>query len=118
MTLPNDEEFEIDKIFLTINNGFPFDAEIKLFLLDENNLIIDTLLQNTSIMSAITDDNNIVIENSTSSIEIDYTNFENIKKIITHSNFSTASNNEYIKLYSSYNLEVTLSAKINKKVAE
>lgn len=118
MTLPNDEEFEIDKIFLTINNGFPFDAEIKLFLLDENNLIIDTLLQNTSIMSAITDDNNIVIENSTSSIEIDYTNFENIKKIITHSNFSTVSNNEYIKLYSSYNLDVTLSAKINKKVAE
>ncbi|MEC9303700.1 MAG: hypothetical protein VYD59_04560 [Bacteroidota bacterium] len=118
MTLPNDEEFEIDKIFLTINNGFPFDAEIKLFLLDENNLIIDTLLQNTSIMSAIIDDNNIVIENSTSSIEIDYTNFENIKKIITHSNFSTASNNEYIKLYSSYNLDVTLSAKINKKVEE
>ena len=118
MTLPNEEEFEIDKIFLTINNGFPFDAEIKLILLDENNLIIDTLLQNTSIVSAITDDNNIVIENSTSSIEIDYINFENIKKIITHSNFSTASNNEYIKLYSSYNLEVTLSAKINKKVAE
>tara|TARA_B100001248_G_scaffold243313_1_gene211498 strand:+ start:19994 stop:22009 length:2016 start_codon:yes stop_codon:yes gene_type:complete len=118
MTLPNEEEFEIDKIFLTINNGFPFDAEIKLILLDENNLIIDTLLQNTSIMSAITDDNNIVIENSTSSIEIDYTNFENIKKIITHSNFSTVSNNEYIKLYSSYNLDVTLSAKINKKVAE
>jgi len=118
MTLLNDEEFEIDKIFLTINNGFPFDAEIKLFLLDENNLIIDTLLQNTSIMSGITDDNNIVIENSTSSIEIDYTNFESVKKIITHSNFSTASNNEYIKLYSSYNLDVTLSAKINKKVEE
>ena len=118
MTLPNDEEFEIDKIFLTINNGFPFDAEIKLFLLDENNLIIDTLLQNTSIMSGITDDNNIVIENSTNSIEIDYTNFESVKKIITHSNFSTVSNNEYIKLYSSYNLDVTLSAKINKKVEE
>ena len=118
MTLPNEEEFEIDKIFLTINNGFPFDAEIKLVLLDENNLIIDTLLQNTSIMSGITDGNNIVIENSTSSIEIDYTNFESIKKIITHSSFSTVSNNEYIKLYSSYNLDVTLSAKINKKVAE
>ena len=118
MTLPNDEEFEIDKIFLTINNGFPFDAEIKLFLLDENNLIIDTLLQNTSIISGITDDNNIVIENSTNSIEIDYTNFESVKKIITHSNFSTVSNNEYIKLYSSYNLDVTLSAKINKKVEE
>ena len=118
MTPPNEEEFEIDKIFLTINNGFPFDAEIKLILLDENNLIIDTLLQNTSIVSAITDDNNIVIENSTNTLEIDYTNFESVNKIVTHSNFSTASNNEYIKLYSSYNLEVTLSAKINKKVAE
>ena len=118
MTLPNEEEFEIDKIFLTINNGFPFDAEIKLILLDENNLIIDTLLQNTSIVSAITDDNNIVIENSINSLEIDYTNFESVNKIVTHSNFSTASNNEYIKLYSNYNLEVTLSAKINKKVAE
>ena len=31
MTLPNEEEYEIDKIFLTINNGFPFDAENKIY---------------------------------------------------------------------------------------
>ncbi len=118
MTLPNEEEYEIEKIFLTINNGFPFDADIKFILLDENNLIIDTLLQNTFIVSAITDNNNIVIKNSTSTIEMDYTNFESVKKIVTYSNFSTVSNNEHIKLYSNYNLDVTLSAKINKKIAE
>ena len=118
MTLPNEEEYEIEKIFLKINNGFPFDANIKLILLDENNLIIDTLLQNTFIVSAITDNNNIVIKNSSSTIEMDYTNFESVKKIVTYSNFSTVSNYEHIKLYSNYNLDVTLSAKIKKKIAE
>ena len=118
MTLPNEEEYEIDKIFLTINNGFPFDAEIKFILLDENNLIVDTLLNNTFILSASTDENNVVIENSTTTIEMDYSNFESVRKIVTYSKFSTVSNNEHIKLYSSYNLDVTLSAKINKKMGE
>lgn len=118
MTLPNEEEYEIDKIFLTINNGFPFDAEIKFILLDENNLIVDTLLNNTFISSASTDENNVVIENSTTTIEMDYSNFESVRKIVTYSKFSTVSNNEHIKLYSSYNLDVTLSAKINKKMGE
>ncbi len=118
MTLPNEEEYGIDKIFLTINNGFPFDAEIKFILLDENNLIVDTLLNNTFILSASTDENNVVIENSTTTIEMDYSNFESVRKIVTYSKFSTVSNNEHIKLYSSYNLDVTLSAKINKKMGE
>ena len=118
MTLPNEEEYEIDKIFLTINNGFPFDAEIKFILLDENNLIVDTLLNNTFISSASTDENNVVIENITTTIEMDYSNFESVRKIVTYSKFSTVSNNEHIKLYSSYNLDVTLSAKINKKMGE
>ena len=118
MTLPNEEEYEIDKIFLTINNGFPFDAEIKFILLDENNLIVDTLLNNTFISSASTDENNVVIENITTTIEMDYSNFESVRKIVTYSKFSTVSNNEHIKLYSNYNLDVTLSAKINKKIGE
>ena len=118
MTLPNEEEYEIDKIFLTINNGFPFDAEIKFILLDANNLIVDTLLNNTFILSASTDENNVVTENSTTTIEMDYNNFESVRKIVTYSKFSTVSNNEHIKLYSSYNLDVTLSAKINKKMGE
>ena len=49
---------------------------------------------------------------------MDYSNFESVRKIVTYSKFSTVSNNEHIKLYSSYNLDVTLSAKINKKVEE
>ena len=118
MTLPNEEEYEIDKIFLTINNGFPFDAEIKFILLDANNLIVDTLLNNTFILSASTDENNVVTENSTTTIEMDYNNFESVRKIVTYSKFSTVSNNKHIKLYSSYNLDVTLSAKINKKIGK
>ena len=92
--------------------------KIKFILLDEYNLIVDTLLNNTFISSASTDENNIVIENSTTTIEMDYSNFESVRKIVTYSKFSTVSNNEHIKLYSSYNLDVTLSAKINKKMGE
>ena len=116
--LPSNDEFNIQKLYLTINNGFPLSAEIQFILLDENNLVIDTLLDNTTITAAQVDENNIVIDNTSSTIEINYNDLESVKKMIAISAFTTKPNNEYISIYSHYGLDITLSAKINKIVGE
>ena len=114
----NDDNFEIEKIFLTMNNGFPFDANIQLILLDENNLIIDTLLNNTLITSAQINSSNIVINSTTTTIEINYTDFESVNKMVVITSFTTKPTNQFIDIYSYYELDITLSAKINKRIGE
>lgn len=116
--LPNNNENKIEKIYLSINNGFPFDAEIQLILIDENNLIIDTLLNNTIINAAQINDDNIVTNSTPTSIEINYNNFESVKRVVATSNFTTKPINEFIDIYSNYALEVAISAKINKLIEE
>ena len=116
--LPNDNEYEIEKIYLTINNGFPFDAEIQLILLDEYNLIIDTLINNATITAAQVDGNNIVVNSTSTTIEMDYTDFESVKKMVSISSFTTKPINQFIEIYSHYELDITLSAKINKRIGE
>ncbi len=116
--LPNDNEFLIEKIYLSINNGFPFDAEIQLILLDENDLVVDTLLNNATIIAAQVNENNIVINSTPTTIEMNYTDFKSVKKMISISTFTTQPINQFIDIYSDYELEITLSAKINKTAGE
>ena len=118
VNLPNDNEFLIEKIYLSINNGFPFDAEMQLILLDENDLVVDTLLNNATIIAAQLNENNIVVNSTPTTIEMDYTDFKSVKKMISISTFTTQPINQFIDIYSDYELEITLSAKINKTVGE
>ena len=51
-------------------------------------------------------------------ITITNTSYNDVRKIKIISNFSTASLTEHINIYSSYNLDVTLSAKFRKILGE
>ena len=112
--LPDSDEYQIEKIYLTIQNGLPFDADLQLILLDENNTLVDTLLSNVLINSGKIDNNNIVINEETTTIEMDYTNFESASKIVSISAFTTKPMNEFIDIYSHYGLDITISAKVKK----
>ena len=118
LKFPNSNDYITDKIYLKIDNGLPFEANLQLILLDENNLVIDTLLDNTTITAAKLDENNIVINNSSTTIEIDYTDFSDVKNMISISSFTTQPSNQFIDIYSHYDLNITLSAKINQKIGE
>ena len=118
VNLPNSNEYSIEKIYLKLENGLPFEANIELILLDENNLIIDTLLNNTTITAAQVDANNIVVNSTSNTIEIDYTDFQSVKKMISISSFTTKPINQFIDIYPNYEIDITLSAKINKKIGE
>jgi hypothetical protein len=111
ISISNPEDLEIDQLFITIKNGLPLDANLKLILLDNQNLVIDTLLAGITILAASTDANNLVNQINTTSIQMNYTNFNNVKKLISIASFNSSPINEFIGIYSDYEMDITLSAK-------
>ena len=116
VSISNQENLEIDQLFITIKNGLPLDANLKLVLLDSQNLVIDTLLASTIILAASTDANNLVNQINTTSIQMDYTNFNNVKKLISIASFNSTPINEFISIYNNYTIDFTLSAKFKKTI--
>lgn len=114
VTLSQNNEIEIEKLFLTINNGIPFDANINVLLYDEMDNLIDTLFNNQLLLSAKTDDNNLVTESTTSTLSANYNNSGKIRKIITIASFNTQPNDRFIKIYSDYKMDINMSAKLRK----
>ena len=49
---------------------------------------------------------------------MDYTDFESVNKIVSISSFSTTQNNEFINIYSDYELDITISAKLYRTIGE
>lgn len=113
INLTNQEE-GLEKCFLNIENGFPLDAELRLILLGNNNNILDTLFDNSTIASAKVDNDLIVTEPTTTILESNFNQFEEIKKIIIISNFSTASLDQHVDIYNNYKLHTVLSVKLKK----
>ena len=116
--LSSDDELEVDELYITIKNGFPLNSIIDVVLLDEYNNILDTLIDNKEIISGNTNSENRVISPSETIITITNTSYNDVRKIKIISNFSTASLTEHINIYSSYTLDVTLSAKFRKILGE
>ena len=100
--------FDICEIFSTIN----------IILLDEYNNILDTLIDNKEIISGNMNSENRVISPSETIITITNTNYNDVRKIKVIANFSTSSLTEHINIYSSYALDVSLSAKFRKILGE
>jgi len=118
LKIENTTDIDIEKIYITIENSLPFSANLSLILLDENNNIIDTLTYNTTVLPAQLDANNIVTNSQTTTIEMDHADFESVNKIVSFSSYNTAQNNEFISIYSDYELDIKISAKLNKTIGE
>ena len=116
--LSSNTELEIDELYVTINNGLPLSATIQLILLDEYNNILDTLLNNTEVITANTDHNNFVLTPSTTIITITDTDFNDVRKVKVIASFSTSSLTEHVDIYSYYTINVSLSAKFRRILGE
>jgi hypothetical protein len=112
ISIENIEEIEI--LYISIENGLPLEANLSLITLDEANQVIDTLLVNKHILSALTNAEGKVIESSLATLEIKNSDFSNIKNINAIASFSTQPQNEHISIYSTYEMDITLSAKFKK----
>ena len=116
--LSSDDELEIDELYITLQNGFPLSSTIDVILLDEYNNILDTLIDNKEIISGNMNSENRVISPSETIITITNTNYNDVRKIKVIANFSTSSLTEHINIYSSYILDVSLSAKFRRILGE
>ena len=110
----NIEEFEI--LYVTIKNGLPLEANLLLIALDDANQIIDTLINNNTILAAITNAEGNVTENRTSIIEIKNIDLSGMSKIQSIAVFNTVSETDFIRIYDSYTMDITLSAKYSKTI--
>jgi hypothetical protein len=106
-------------ITLIANNGFPLEASIQLYLLNENNQITDSLYTypniidqapvNSSLRSVGKKATKLISEVSESKMNLIY----NSKKVKLKVKFNTISNTQYIKIYSDYSIDVKLMGDIN-----
>ena len=112
------EDVEIDQLFITIQNGLPLDANIHLILIDDNEMILDTILGNTIITAATLNNENIVTQNSITNSEIEYNNFSEVNKIVTIASFNTVPNEEFIEIYNDYSVQMTISGNFRRIIGE
>lgn len=106
-------------ITLLANNGFPFDASIQIYMLDENNNISDSLytyantidqaMVNSSLRVVGKKATKLVAQVSESRMNLLY----NAKKIKLKVKFNTASQSQYVKIYSDYSIDIKLIGDVN-----
>ena len=112
----NIEEFDI--LYITIKNGLPLEANLLLIALDDANQIIDTLINNNTILAAITNAEGNVTENRTSIIEIKNIDLSRMSQIQSIAVFNTVSETDFIRIYDSYTMDITLSAKYSETIGK
>jgi len=129
LTLVDTVEFDTDKIenfplivdgtlTMLVNNGFPLDATIKLYLLDEDDELIDSLLTSNSIAASPVNAANKTSEKKLSKliyniskvrlIELSFT-----KKILIKVSFTTVPTGQIMKFYSDYSMDLKLVGQFN-----
>ena len=113
--IDENENIEIEKIFLKIENGFPINCNVNIVFLDNNQNIIDTLFKNQQIISGVSEDN-LVIEKSISLLESENVNLENVSRIIFDATFLTEDINNHVSIYNDYSINFILSAKFSTRV--
>ena len=109
---------EIEALYITLENSLPLEAYINVISLDKNDELIDTLIANQYIQAALLNLQGEVIESSTTNLEIDNMDFTEIKKIKTIAKFSTPPSNNFISIYSTNELNITLSARFMNSIGK
>ena len=113
--IDDNENIEIEKVFLKIENGFPINCNVNIIFLDNNQNVIDTLFKNQQIISAVSEDN-LVIEKSISLLESENVNLENVSRIVFDAIFLTEDINNHVSIYNDYSIDFILSTKFSTRV--
>lgn len=107
-------------LYININNGFPLNANIQMFLLDTlNGTIIDSLFSsNNNILTAQTDINNYVNKSTRSLLKIvlDSKKTErllNTKKMLIKTTFDTPNQPSIVKIYDHYLFDIKITSNFN-----
>ena len=107
----NTNNLEFNKLYLKILNGFPLSAVSNLVSLDENKILIDSIINDYIVQSAIIVDN-LVSQKSETTLEISNLQISDVSYLVFTTELSTSNINDFVDIYSDYNLEVILSGEI------
>ena len=113
--IQQNEDLEIDKVYLKVENGFPIDCDFNMILLDMNKNVIDTLFNNQFVSSGLMQ-NNIVVEKSISILDATVPNFDQIKNVVFDIKFNTDDVNNHVSIYNDYTIDFLLSVKLKTRV--
>ena len=106
------------------DNGFPFTADVSIYLLDNSGNKIDSLFKNGSVSAAnmVQSNGEWKVSSKTHSIitfDVSAAKMEhlfNSSKILIISKFNTAKNPDYVKVYSDYSIDCKLIGDFDFKV--
>ena len=104
-------------ITLFANNGFPFDAQLQMYLLDESNVVTDSIFGYANVEAPINAAlrvigkklTKIAVPISESKMNLLY----DTKKVVLKIKFNTSAQPQYIKIYSEYSIDVKLVGDFN-----
>ena len=113
--IQQNEDLEIDKVYLKVENGFPIDCDFNMILLDMNKNVIDTLFNNQFVSSGLMQ-NNVVVEKSISILDATVPNFDQIKNVVFDIKFNTDDVNNHVSIYNDYTIDFLLSVKLKTRV--
>jgi len=104
---------------LYIDNDFPIESKVQLFLLDENNNVFDSLLiNNQDVLPADLIQNSIYTQQKRTKIVIPVTvaklqEIVNSSKMLINVSFNTKPDNTYVKIYDFYKMNFKIVADFN-----
>jgi hypothetical protein len=117
---PSTDNINYGNLLLNATNSYPFSMNVQGYLLDENNMVIDSLFNSmyNTIDAAILDVNNKVVASKASTLKVplNYEKFQLLKRakrIHFLSKFNTANQPATIKFYNYYKLDLSLTADVN-----
>lgn len=96
-------------------NGFPLDARVQLYLIDENGMVTDSLFSNNLIAAAPVDANFKAIGQQQTLINFAVSTDKadklvTTKKVVVKAVFDTKPQNQYLTMYSNYKLDLQLTS--------
>ena len=104
---------------LFADNGFPFDASVQLYMLNDNNAVVDSIFgyANTIVQAPINASYRVIDKKLTKIVlpisEAKMNEMYTIKKVALKVKFNTAAQPNYVKIYSDYTIDVNLVGDLN-----
>ena len=107
---------------IIVNNGFPFTAEFKMQLMNEDGTLLTELVSENIVQASELDENGITIQPTRSNLRFPFEDLSNVLNNTTQIGIEATLNTEpydqFVKLYSDYNIDFTIIANFETLISE
>ena len=107
---------------IIVNNGFPFTAEFKMQLMNEDGSLLTELVSESIVRASELDANGITIQPTRSNLRFPFEDLSNVLNNTTQigieATLNTEPSDQFVKLYSDYNINFTIIANFETLISE